>query len=107
MRTESPSRLRLKSASTTLVISVEAWRELLDIAGNNGWRSEHPSACYWADIGLEVTAIDARHLARALEVLGDYLACNQRKYRPEDVSSLIDDLGDLVAFCGSGGFRVC
>jgi hypothetical protein len=101
------TKLRLKGTGTTLVISADAWRELVEIAENNGWHSEHPATCYWADVGLEVTAVDARQLGRALERLGDHLAHNQQQYPHEDVSELIGDLGDLVAFCGSGGFRVC
>jgi hypothetical protein len=101
------TNLRLKGPSTTLVISAGAWRELLEIAGNNGGRAEHPAACYWADIGLQVTAVDAKRLGRALERLGDHLAHNQQQYANDDVSELIEDLGDLVEFCGSGGFRVC
>ena len=101
------TKLRLKGPSTTLVISSDAWRELLEIAEINGWHSEHPSACYWADIGLEVTDIDARRLGRSLEILGDYLAENQRRHPHEDLSELIGDLGDLAAFCTAGGFRVC
>jgi hypothetical protein len=101
------TKLRLMGQDATLVISADAWRELVEIAGSNGWRPEHPAACYWADIGLEVSATDADRLGRALEVLGDYVAHNQKQYPHEDVSELIGDLGDLVAFCGAGGFRIC
>ena len=63
--------------------------------------------CYWSDIGLAVSAIDARRLSRALEGLCDLLVENKSQYPDEVVSQLIDSIGHLVVFCSRGGFRVC
>lgn len=104
---EPETRLRLKGCSETLVISAGAWRELVEIARERGWQSERAIACYWGDIGLEVTAIDARRLALALEALGDHLLHHDNQYPCESVDALIDDLGVLVVFCRAGAFRVC
>lgn len=101
------TQLRLRQQDATLVISADAWRELLEAARERGWQSEHAPACYWADIGLNVTAADARGLARVLELIGDYLALNQSQHLPAEIEELVDNLGELVIFCHSGGFRVC
>lgn len=107
MEPESTTRLRLEGRDTTFIICAEAWREIVEIASEKGWRSVHASACYWADIGLEVTVTDARRFARVLETIGDDLVQNVEQYPYEDVSQLVADLGDLMIFCRAGAFRIC
>lgn len=104
---EIGTQLRLKQQEATLVISVDAWRELIEVAQRKGWQSEHAPACYWGDIGLDVTAADAGRLARVFEVMGDFLVHEQSDFPVEDVAELVHDLGELVIFCRAGGFRVC
>ena len=107
MQSNSNTQLRLKQQEVTLVISVDAWRELIEVAREKGWKSEHSPACYWGDIGLNVTKPDARRLARVFEAMGDYLAHDQIQHRPADVAELVDNLSELVMFCRTGGFRIC
>ena len=104
---DTVTRLRLCGRDKTFVIAADEWREIVKIASQMGWQSEYPPACYWADIGLEVAARDARKLSQALVRLGDYLMERPASYLPEELSELIDSLGELVRFLSSGGFRVC
>jgi hypothetical protein len=103
---DSTTRLRLQGQDTTFVIGAAAWRELVEIASKKGWQSEHAPACYWADVGLEVTARDARRLSQSFEALGDDLVNSVDQYLDEDVSQLVADLGELLVFCRAGGFRI-
>lgn len=108
MACEQVTQLRLKGQETTFSITADAWRELVEIAGKTGWQSEHAPVCYWSDIGLEVSAADARRLSGALEGLCDLLTDNKTRYPDElAVSQLIDSVGLLVVFCARGAFRVC
>lgn len=107
MQLDATNRLRLQGREETLIICTAAWRHLVETASDRGWRSVHPPACYWGDIGLEVTATDAHRLARALEAIGDDLVNNADRFAGEDVSQLVADLGDLLIFCRAGAFRVC
>ena len=101
-----PNQLRLQQPQATLMVSANAWRNLVETARIKGWPSEHPTACYWGDVGLTVSDRDARRLARVFEAMGDHLAHHQQE-RPEEAEELIGTLGELVLFCRAGGFRVC
>ena len=101
------TRLRLKQRNETLLIPVDTWRNLIEVAQKKGWPSEHPPACYWGDVGLSVTDSDARRLALVFEAMGDYLTHHHPARPPEEVDELVDNLGELVIFCRSGGFQVC
>ena len=103
---DQETQLRLMQQDATLVISASVWRELIDVAQQKGWRSEHAPACYWGDIGLDVTASDARRLSRTFEAMGDYLVHGEIQNTAEH-TKLVEDLGELVIFCRAGGFRVC
>lgn len=104
MESGSNTQLRLRQEGVTLVIAADTWRHLIEVAHDKGWPSEHPPACYWGDIGLDVQASDARRLAGAFETMGEYLT---KRESQSANTELVQSLHVLAIFCQEGGFRVC
>lgn len=104
-----PADIRLEGPGGEFLSTAVAWQELLGIAIDFGWDSEHEPVLYAADVGLEVGAEDAAGLAGGLEAAladraesdeGFTLLGDPIDYNPDGVR-------ELIAFCRAGGFRVC
>lgn len=62
---------------------------------------------YRADVGLVMSAGDARNLAQALEVLARKLRAGALVVPDEHRVELLNDVRLFCRYCGAGGFRIC
>lgn len=107
IRFEMPADVRLEGTGGVFCFVQAAWEMMLQTAVDNGWKPEQLLSLYVADIGLDVSAQDARSFAVAIEKALDDAGTEQDG---TDLLGALDDNREqteaLIAFCRSGGFRV-
>ena len=102
------SQQRLKETAGTLFTTPDAWNELLEAAEQFGWRPAQGRGLYRADVGLVISANDARNLATALDDLARTLRLDRLVVVPDEHRArLLSDVQLFCRYCRAGSFRIC
>ena len=99
------SIMRLVSQHRRIKIAEEFWTDLLDWAETTGWNPEHPRPCYQPEDKFTVSAVDARSLAEAFDVIAGDLILHQR-VSERFLVQLMNGFETMILFLQAGKFRI-